>query len=115
MGWEAYSGYVLLAVIIERVTGESFPSYLEENIFLPLGMRNSYVGSDFHQFGEFGEGAALNNANGSDVLDFNSLIYGSSGIVSSVEDMSMFINAWLNNMLVRQETKALTLQSHRRL
>jgi CubicO group peptidase (beta-lactamase class C family) len=88
------------------------PDYLQANIFMPLGMHNSYVANEFHQVGEFGENTALNNANTSDVLGFNSLIYGSAGIVSSIEDMSIFINAWLNNMLVPQDTKALMLQSH---
>src|SRR5579863_2549516 len=35
------SGYVLLGYIIERVSGESYATFLRENIFVPLKMNNS--------------------------------------------------------------------------
>lgn len=34
-------GYILLATIIERVTGQDFPTFLRERLFHPLGMKNS--------------------------------------------------------------------------
>lgn len=37
------SGYVILASIIERVSGKSFENYLKEKIFIPLGMNNTFV------------------------------------------------------------------------
>lgn len=40
------SGYFLLGVIIEKVSGMSYPQYLEQQIFKPLGMVNSYYGTD---------------------------------------------------------------------
>ena len=40
------SGYVLLAVIVERVTGERFGEFLEQRIFEPLGMDSSFVYED---------------------------------------------------------------------
>jgi CubicO group peptidase (beta-lactamase class C family) len=35
------SGYVLLTYIIEKVTGDSYERFVRENIFLPLGMKDS--------------------------------------------------------------------------
>src|SRR3990172_579170 len=35
------SNYVLLTYIIEKVSGKSYETYLQENIFQPLGMNNS--------------------------------------------------------------------------
>ena len=35
------SGYALLALIVERASGRRFPAFLRENIFLPLGMRDT--------------------------------------------------------------------------
>ncbi len=35
------SGYVLLGYIIERVSGESYEKFVQENIFTPLGMKDS--------------------------------------------------------------------------
>ena len=40
------SGYFLLGYIIEKVSGKTYPQYLEENIFKPLGMTNSFYGSN---------------------------------------------------------------------
>ncbi|WP_298369313.1 serine hydrolase domain-containing protein [uncultured Lutibacter sp.] len=37
------TGYFVLASIIEKVTGESFSNFIEDNIFNPLEMKNSYV------------------------------------------------------------------------
>lgn len=37
------TGYVLLAVIIEQITGLSFAKYMRDHIFQPLGMENSFI------------------------------------------------------------------------
>lgn len=37
------TGYLILASIIERVSGQSFGEYLEQNVFKPLGMKNTFV------------------------------------------------------------------------
>jgi CubicO group peptidase (beta-lactamase class C family) len=42
------SGYTLMALIVERVSGKPFPEYLREAILEPLAMRNSHVHDD-HQ------------------------------------------------------------------
>ncbi|MCB9305238.1 MAG: serine hydrolase [Lewinellaceae bacterium] len=36
------SGYFLLGYIIEKVSGQSYATYIEEQFFKPLGMKNSY-------------------------------------------------------------------------
>ena len=40
------SGYFLLGYIIEKISGKTYPQYVEENFFKPLGMTNSMYGSD---------------------------------------------------------------------
>lgn len=37
------TGYLVLASIVEKVSGTSFSNFLKENIFDPLDMKNSYV------------------------------------------------------------------------
>lgn len=37
------TGYVLLAVLIERVSGQSFPDFMKQRLFEPLGMRRTCV------------------------------------------------------------------------
>jgi len=40
------TGYTLLAEIVARVTGDSFPDWTKENIFVPLGMNNTLFYDD---------------------------------------------------------------------
>ena len=40
------TGYTLLAVIVERVSGQSFRDFTEANIFKPLGMTNTHFHDD---------------------------------------------------------------------
>lgn len=37
------TNYVLLALLIEKVSGKSYPVYMKENFFIPLGMTNTFV------------------------------------------------------------------------
>ncbi|MBP7107570.1 MAG: beta-lactamase family protein [Chitinophagaceae bacterium] len=37
------TNFVLLALIVERITGKSFPEYMQQKIFNPLQMANSFV------------------------------------------------------------------------
>jgi CubicO group peptidase (beta-lactamase class C family) len=37
------TNYILMAMIIEKVTGENFGLWMKENIFLPLGLSKTYV------------------------------------------------------------------------
>lgn len=43
------SGYVLLATIVERVSGQSFHDWLYENIFDSLGMHATELGDDYRR------------------------------------------------------------------
>ena len=35
------TGYVILSLIVESVAGQSFESFLDQEIFIPLKMKNS--------------------------------------------------------------------------
>ncbi len=37
------TGYVVLASVVERITGMSFNEFLQRRVFIPLGMKNTYV------------------------------------------------------------------------
>jgi CubicO group peptidase (beta-lactamase class C family) len=42
--WEySNTNYILLALIVEKVSGKSFPQFVGENIFVPAGMTRSFV------------------------------------------------------------------------
>lgn len=43
------TGYVLLAIVIERVTGQSYDQYLQQHIFQPAGLTHTLVHRRFYQ------------------------------------------------------------------
>jgi CubicO group peptidase (beta-lactamase class C family) len=46
--WDwSISGFQLLVTIVERVTGQSFPDYMEENIWKPAGVKSTTYCDDF--------------------------------------------------------------------
>lgn len=48
--WEYCNrGYNLLAKIIEKVSGQRFENYMRENIFIPIGMKNTFVHTGLNQ------------------------------------------------------------------
>lgn len=106
------TGYVLLALIIEEITNTSFPHYMKEEFFDPLGMTNSFVISEDSHLGDFGENYALSHGYDLKVLGFNSLIYGANGIVSTVNDLARFTEALINHQIVKKETLALMTTTH---
>jgi CubicO group peptidase (beta-lactamase class C family) len=92
--------YVLLAVVVERVSGQRFARFLADKILRPLGMQNTFVyeGSlDTHAiataYDQFG------NVAGDDAL-----LTGSSGMYSTVDDLLKWDQALYTEKLVRQST-----------
>ncbi len=83
------SGYVLAATIIEKVTGQGYAEWMRENVFLPNGMTNTYVRSDYEMllpgraesYRPKGEGEGYSRA------VFNSGLYGSHNIYASANDL----------------------------
>ncbi|GGH66595.1 hypothetical protein GCM10011379_20930 [Filimonas zeae] len=44
------TGYGLLALLVEKLSGEAFQDYLNKHVFLPAGMKNSYITSPLIPF-----------------------------------------------------------------
>ena len=42
------TGFMLMVNIMEKITGEDFRTWMKANIFLPLGMRNTYVENQYN-------------------------------------------------------------------
>jgi CubicO group peptidase (beta-lactamase class C family) len=37
------TNFMLLALIVEKITGQAFPDYMKQNLFAPLGMNDTYI------------------------------------------------------------------------
>ena len=111
------SSYILLARVIEKVSGKSFGDFLRSEVFAPLGMKDS---------GHFSEGDALedipNLAKGyvqkgvtdlapAQVLHWSSKT-GHASIYSTAEDLSKFADAALNKRFLSEESWKRMLSPH---
>lgn len=95
------SGYVLLAIIVEKVSGLSYHDFLEKNIFKPLKMSSTFVfDTRYSNLKNVAHG--YNRFGGK--FDYDLLTYGEGGIYSTVEDFYKWHLALLSEKLVKQAT-----------
>lgn len=110
--WE-YSnyGFLLLGVVVERVSGKSYYDYVTENVFGPAGMKDSgsltedqVVANRSIGYTHFGGNRLQPNT---DTLPYRGTSAG--GGYSTVEDLSRFANAVTNHKLLdAKHTESLT-------
>ncbi len=99
-------GYEMLALVVERVSGQTFGEFLQENIFGPLGMSSS-VAYDSSQVEVHNRAYGYSSNEDSFVLDDDDAlnhIVGSGGIYSTVEDLYLWDQALYTDRLVRRST-----------
>lgn len=102
------SGYFLLGVIIEKVTGKTYEKVLQENILMPLQMNNT--GYDVsatilpkRATGYEKHGASYVNAS---YLDM-SIPYAAGSLYSTVEDLAVWDQALYSDKLLSSSSKAI--------
>jgi len=108
-------GYVVLGVLIERVTGMSFEAYIKEHIWHKAGM--THTGVEKHDESAQNK-SKLFHKNKRDKIkkvkkpnDLSNRVPG-GGFHTTVVDMLKFGEAVLNNTLVKPETLALMLENN---
>ena len=85
------TGYNLLAAIVAKVSGKSFPQWAADNIFKPLGMQTTMVNDDYTKVipqlatSYYPDGNEYHKA--TDQLT----AFGSSSIYTTVEDLSKWV------------------------
>jgi len=95
------SNYVLLGLIIEKLSGEPYRVFLQKNIFAPLGMNHTFVYDRTRP--PIARRARGYNRFGDD-FDYDLLTYGEGGIYSSVADMFKWDRALYTDKLVKRST-----------
>ena len=84
------SGYALLALIVEKVSGRSFREFLRERVFTPLGMRNTDVADVRNRaYGYSREASSWRRTDQS----LTSAVLGDGGVYSSIDDMASWMAA----------------------
>lgn len=84
-------GYLLLELLVEEVSGQTFEAYVREAIFQPLGM--SDAGYDFIE--SYANNAASYAADGSRVASYQYASSAATGLVISSADLTRFVLAQL--------------------
>ena len=91
------NGYFLLAQIVSRVTHKTFREWTDENIFKPLGMKNTHFNDNFREI-------IPNRADSYREIDGvlancpdNKEGYGSSSLYSTLDDMIRWVQNFKDN------------------
>jgi CubicO group peptidase (beta-lactamase class C family) len=99
------SGYYLLGVLIEKLSGKSYSEFLEENIFKPLGMMDTGVDDNKTIVENKASGYYLNGDSliHCDYTNMN-LIFSSGSLYSTVEDLILWDKALNSGKLLSRES-----------
>jgi CubicO group peptidase (beta-lactamase class C family) len=97
------AGYVMLALIVEKLSGQPLSRFLEERIFAPVGMTSTFVLASASQ-------KTADVARGYDESgradDFEGMSTGDGGVYSTVRDLLRFDQALYTEALLKQTTLA---------
>jgi D-alanyl-D-alanine carboxypeptidase len=108
------SGYVLAALIVEKVTGQPFNDFLKKRIFEPLRMSNTFLGtSNFtlaNKTGEYGSTLPYGKIKMEPQYDWY-WAYGAGQIISTVDDMLKWDEALQQEKLLKKDLLAIAHQS----
>jgi CubicO group peptidase (beta-lactamase class C family) len=93
------TNYALLALIIEKVSGQTFPEYMKNTVFTPLGMKNTFIFSlkdsaDYHPSFQ-----PNNRPFGLESMD---CVYGDKNVYSTPRDMLLWDKALYSNRYITQ-------------
>ena len=97
------SNYAILAAIVAKVAGVKFQAYMHDSIFIPLGMKNSFV-FDYEDT-VVRKYARTHDAYGQKLKDvcFDGAV-GDKGVYSTAEDMLKWDNALKTGKVISEES-----------
>lgn len=88
------TGFGLLTVVVERVTGETFPDWMKSHVFAPLGMTNTVVRANPSQIIPGSSQGYGSGPNGYQDFRDLSAAMGAGAIYSTVGDLAK----WMRNL-----------------
>lgn len=98
------TNYALLALIIEQVSGLSFGDFMQQNIFIPLDMKDSWVHDpekdQFHKNRTKGH----NGLGKPEEDEYADNVLGDKGVFSTIEDMFKWDQALYTEKLLKKAT-----------
>jgi CubicO group peptidase (beta-lactamase class C family) len=98
------TNYVLLADLIEKVSGESYGSFLKRNIFAPLEMNDTWLGLDTIPEAIVNRTNSYSPAWKKVQPDYFDGVVGDKGIYSTTADLLKWYNGLIHAKVIKQET-----------
>lgn len=95
------TGYVILANLVEKISGKAFHQFMDEKFFQPLGMKHTWLATDGKEHkektkGYFGKWNWWRD-------NFLDGVTGDKGVFSSVEDLFTWDRALKNGTIIKPE------------
>lgn len=91
------ANYAILGLVVEAVSGMSYEQYLNENIFRPLAMNNTFLSEQEARQRGMATGYQMRFGNPVPVdLSFPYAFEAAGGIISTAEDISHYLIPYLN-------------------
>lgn len=95
------TNYALLALIVEKVSGQLFPEYMKNTIFTPLGMTHTFIFSK-KDSANYHPSYQYNNRPFN--LEPMDCVYGDKNVYSTARDLLLWDKAIYSNRIVSQAT-----------
>ena len=99
------SGYILLGAIIEKASGQTYEQFIQQNIFEPIGMKQSYYDNPIQIIRQRVAGYDK-NSEGFANAPYLSMTqpYAAGALASTVDDLTLWDSALYTERLLKQET-----------
>ena len=94
------TNFLLLALIVEKITGEKFPDYMKKNVFEPLGMNDTFIFS-------IKDTASYNptwSVSRPFTMDAYDCTYGDKNVYSTVRDLFTWDKSLYQHTLLKKTT-----------
>ncbi len=94
------TNFLLLALIIEKITGQPYPQYMKDSVFTPLGLQNTFVFT-IHDTDSY---VPTYIGNRPYLMDHLDCTYGDKNIYSTVRDLFLWDKALYEHTFVSKAT-----------
>jgi len=101
------SGYVLLSILVNRISGESFANFLKENAFKKAGVKHTTV---FDELAGPLENRSIGYGQDSTITDYRFRTTGGGGIFSNAEDLYKWHLALTSHKILKSEIQQLAYE-----
>jgi D-alanyl-D-alanine carboxypeptidase len=104
---------VLLGTLVEKLSGQNFPDYLEQNIFDPVGLTSTSYPTDAAYPSPHAQGYTVQTADGQEAVstDWNPSWGGPAGaMISTLDDLAIWAPVLADGTLLEPATQEQRLQ-----